>query len=65
MARNSDNRTAFNIRSGGLHKWARKHGFKGSDSDPLPEKFKEEAANSDDEHTRKMGQFALNFGHKK
>jgi len=61
--RNSHHRAMFHLREGGLHQWARTHGFKGSDSDPLPQEFKEKAANSDNEHVRKMGQFALNFGH--
>ena len=62
--RNSSYRAVFHLRKGGLHQWARHHGFAGSDSDSLPEKYKHMAANSSSEHTRKMGQFALNFGGK-
>ena len=65
MARNSHYRAVFHIRKGGLHQWARHHGFTGKDSEPLPEKYKHMAANSDNEHTRKMGQFALDFGGRK
>jgi hypothetical protein len=60
----SDHRALFHLRKGGLHQWARHHGFTGSDSDPLPEKYKTMAAASDNEHVRKMGQFAKNFGGK-
>lgn len=64
MARNSKYRAAFKVRAGGLHQWARRHGWSGKDSDPLPESIKHAAANSDVKHTAKMGQFALNFGGK-
>lgn len=57
----SDYRAAYHFRIGGLHQWARRYGFKGSDTDPLPEKYKHMAADSDVEHVRKMGQQALNF----
>lgn len=60
----SDYRAVFHLRKGGLHQWARHRGFKGTDSDPLPEKYKEMAADSPIEHVRKMGQFAENFGGK-
>jgi N-acetylglutamate synthase-like GNAT family acetyltransferase len=63
--RNSDHRAIHGLRHGALHAWARHHGFKGSDSDPLPESLKEEAKNSDNPHVAKMGNFAVNFGHKK
>jgi hypothetical protein len=51
------------LRKGGLHEWARSKGFTGSDSDPLPEKYKTEAANSDNPHVEKMGVLAKNFEH--
>jgi hypothetical protein len=60
MARNSHHRAIFDLRRGGLHDWARKHGWSGKDSDPLPQHLKEEAAHSDNPHTAKMGHFALN-----
>jgi hypothetical protein len=60
----SDHRALFHLRKGGLHQWARHRGFTGSDSDPLPEKYKKQAAASNIEHVRKMGQFAENFGGK-
>ena len=63
-AKVSSHRAKFHLRKGGLHQWARQHGFTGSDSDPLPEKYKTMAAASDNEHVRKMGQFAKNFGGK-
>jgi hypothetical protein len=50
----------FHLHKGGLHQWARTKGWKGSDSDPLPEKFKDEAAASNNPHVAKMGQFAKN-----
>jgi hypothetical protein len=53
-------RALFHLRKGGLHAWARKHGWKGSDSDPLPDEYKQKAAASEDPHTAHMGQFALN-----
>ena len=65
MARKSKYRAAFKARKGGLHQWARNQGWSGKDSEPLPEKYKHMAAGSDNEHTRKMGQFALNFGGRK
>jgi hypothetical protein len=58
--RKSNHRAIFHLRKGGLHDWARSKGWKGSDSDPLPESYKSEAANSDNPHTAKMGHFALN-----
>ena len=58
--RNSHHRAMFHLRQGGLHDWARKHGWSGSDSDPLPESIKREAASSDNPHVSKMGHFALN-----
>jgi hypothetical protein len=64
MAHVSDYRAMHHLRRGGLHQWARQRGFEGKDSDPLPEKYKTEAAASDNEHVRKMGQFAENFGGK-
>jgi hypothetical protein len=63
--RDSHHRAIFHLRRGGLHQWARSHGFKGKDSDPLPQKFKDMAASSDSPHVKKMGIFAQNFGHKK
>jgi N-acetylglutamate synthase-like GNAT family acetyltransferase len=63
--RDSHHRAIFHLRKGGLHAWARHHGFKGSDSDPLPESLKEEAKHSDNPHVAKMGNFAVNFGGKK
>jgi hypothetical protein len=62
--RNSSYRAVFHLRRGGLHDWARKHGWKGKDSDPLPESLKKEAKNSDNPHVAKMGNFAENFGGK-
>jgi len=56
----SPHRALFHLRKGGLHQWARSHGFTGSDSDPLPDKFKKMAAASDNGHVAKMGNFALN-----
>jgi hypothetical protein len=58
--RDSHYRAVFHLRKGGLHDWARKKGWSGSDSDPLPDEYKHEAASSDNPHTAKMGQFALN-----
>ena len=57
-------RALHHLRKGGLHQWARQHGFTGSDSDPLPEKYKDMAAKSDNPHVVKMGVFAKNFGGK-
>ena len=53
-------RAAFKVRAGGLHAGARNLGWSGKDSDPLPDKYKHEAAASDNPHVQKMGQFALN-----
>jgi hypothetical protein len=61
--RNSHYRSAFHLRKGGLHQWARKHGWSGSDSDKLPESIKAQAANSGNLHVKRMGIFAQNFGH--
>lgn len=58
--RNSNYRAVFHLREGGLHEWARRHGWKGKASDPLPESYKQEAASSANPHTEKMGRFALN-----
>lgn len=63
MARKSLHRAVFKIRKGGLHDWARRHGWSGKDSDTLPAKYKDMAAASDNPHTKKMGIFARNFGH--
>lgn len=57
----------FHLRAGGLHDWARRNGWSGSNSDPLPESIKEKAANSDNLHVARMGMFAKNaekFHHK-
>jgi hypothetical protein len=53
-------RSLFHLRQGGLHNWARNQGWSGSDSDKLPDKYKHQAAASDNPHVSKMGQFALN-----
>jgi hypothetical protein len=61
----SDYRAHFHLRRGGLHQWARNsQGWKGSDSDPLPESLKEKAKHSDNPHVAKMGNFSVNFGGK-
>jgi hypothetical protein len=52
-------RSLFHLRKGGLHQWARKQGWSGSDSDTLPDEYKHKAAASNVEHVAKMGQFAL------
>ena len=56
--RNSDYRAVFHLRHGGLHKWA---GV--PEDEDVPQEKKEEAAHSDNPHTQKMGQFALNAEH--
>lgn len=49
-------RANFDLRRGGLHKHL------GIPLDQkIPEEKKQEAANSSNEHVRKMGQLALNF----
>lgn len=60
MTKVSDHRVLFHLHKGGLHQWARHRGFTGSDSDPLPEKFKDMAAASDNAHVARMGHFAKN-----
>lgn len=62
-AKTSKYRAMFHLRKGGLHQWARKHGWSGSDSDPLPDEYKHKAAASDNTHVQHMGQFALNAKH--
>ena len=64
MARQSAHRVVFKLNRGGLHRWAQRHGWSGKESDPLPEKYKDMAAASDNPHTAKMGHFAKNFGGK-
>ena len=53
--RNSHHRAMFHLRKGGLHKHL---GI--PEGQPIPEEKKREAANSDNPHVAKMGQFALN-----
>ena len=57
-------RTMIKVKKGKLHDWARRQGWSGKDSDTLPDTYKHMAAASDNPHTQKMGQFALNFGGK-
>lgn len=52
--RNSGHRALFHLNKGGLHRWA---GV--PEGEPVPEAKKHEAANSDNPHVRKMGNFAL------
>ena len=54
-------RVIHHLRHGGLHDWARAHGWSGKNSDTLPEKYKHEAAASNNKHVRGMGQMALTF----
>jgi hypothetical protein len=58
--RSSHYRSIFKLRKGGLHEWARHHGWSGKDSDPLPDEYKHKAAASENGHVAKMGNFALN-----
>lgn len=53
--RNSDYRANFHLRKGGLHKAL---GIK--EGEEIPEAKKKAAANSDNPHMAKMGQFAMN-----
>lgn len=62
-ARHSLYRALGHIRKGGLHEWARHHGWKGSDSDPIPEKFKKEASASKNPHVAHMGHLASTLEH--
>lgn len=52
----STHRANFHLRKGGLHDH-----FGVSHDKKLTQAQKEEAANSSNEHVRKMGQLALNF----
>jgi hypothetical protein len=53
--RNSDHRAAFKVRAGALHRYL---GI--DESKPIPQNLKQKAADSDNPHVAKMGQFALN-----
>lgn len=51
-------RSIHHMRHGGLHRWARTQGWKGTDEDKIPQEYIDKAKGSDVPHVQKMGHFA-------
>ena len=57
----SENIDFKDLKKGAFHKWARSKGFIKSMDDDIPMKAIEAGLKDDDEHVRKMAQFAKNM----